>query len=731
MLKKSLLSTAFAFVLGGLVMAQAPQRSCATMDVDARLRTEDPTYAANREAIEAFTENYIATEGERAVVTIPVVVHVVYNVAAENISDARIFEQIDVLTKDFRRLNADVGETPAYFAGVAADCEVSFCLATVDPSGNPTTGITRTSTTKTSFSTADDMKFATYGHVAWDRNKYLNLWVCDLGSGLLGYAQFPGGAAATDGVVIDYAYFGVTGAGAPYNEGRTATHEVGHWLNLYHIWGDDGTGCGGSDSVADTPNQADENYGCPGGTIRISCSNGPNGDMYQNYMDYTDDGCMNLFTAGQKTRMQALFAVGGSRNGLTTSNGCGAAVTCSTPTGMSTTSIGTTSATFNWTAVAGATSYNVQYRIVGAGTWTSTTSATNSKAVTGLTAGSNYEWQVQTVCAGGTSSWTASTNFSITGGATCAVPTGMNTTSIGTTTATFNWSAAAGATSYNVRYKATAAATWTTTTSATTSKAITGLTAGTAYEWQVQTVCSGGTTSAYTASTNFSTTGGATCVDNYEPNNTNGTAATLSTGTTYGELIATSTDIDWFKFTTTSPNTKIKVNMTSLPGDYDIRLYDNAGTQKGSSINGGTTDEQIIWNATTAGTRYIKINGYAGAFNTSDCYDVLISVSSVNWKTDEAFADLASKEWENTIMGIYPNPATGSTVTVDYFSVLEDMDVLVQVYDILGRVVSSSTVGIVNGPNSIDLNVADMQSGMYFVSISSAKFMQTENFIVE
>ncbi|HMU68884.1 MAG TPA: hypothetical protein PKC38_02680, partial [Chitinophagales bacterium] len=192
MLKKSLLSTAFAFVLGGLVMAQAPSRSCATMDVDARLRAEDPTYAANREAIEAFTQNYIATEGERAVVTIPVVVHVVYNVAAENISDTRIFEQIDVLTKDFRRLNADVGETPAYFAGVAADCEVSFCLATVDPSGNPTTGITRTSTTKTSFSTADDMKFATYGHVAWDRNKYLNLWVCDLGSGLLGYAQFPG-----------------------------------------------------------------------------------------------------------------------------------------------------------------------------------------------------------------------------------------------------------------------------------------------------------------------------------------------------------------------------------------------------------------------------------------------------------------------------------------------------------------------------------------------------------
>lgn len=716
-------------------MAQAPQRSCSTMDVDARLRAEDPTYAANREAIETFTQNYVATgalDGERAVVTIPVVVHIVYNVAAENISDTRVYEQIDVLTKDFRRTNADVGETPAYFAGVAADAEIQFCLATVDPSGNPTTGITRTSTTKTSFSTADEMKFATYGHVAWDRNKYLNLWVCDLGSGLLGYAQFPGGAAATDGVVIDYAYFGVTGAGAPYNEGRTATHEVGHWLNLYHIWGDDGTGCGGSDSVADTPNQADETYGCPGGTIRISCSNGPNGDMYQNYMDYTDDGCMNLFTAGQKTRMQALFAPGGTRVSLTTSNGCGGAVSCGTPTGMNTTSIASTSATFNWTAVAGATSYNVQYRIVGAASWTSTTSATTSKSVTGLTAGSNYEWQVQTVCSGGvTSSWTASTNFSTTGGA-CGIPTGMNTTSIASTSATFNWTAVAGATSYNVRYKATAAATWTTTTSATTSKAVTGLTAGTAYEWQVQTVCSGGTTSSYTTSTNFSTTGGAgACVDNFEPNNTRGTAAAISTGVTYLELIATSTDNDWFSFNTTGSNTKIKVTLTSLPADYDVRLYDDAGTLRASSLNGGTTNETAIWNTTLTGARYVKVNGYSGAFNAGDCYDLLVSVQAANWKMDGEFAEMANGNWENTIMGIYPNPATGNTVTIDYFSVLEEMNVDVQVFDMLGRVVATQTQSIANGPNSIELNVSDYKSGMYFVSISSEKFKQTSSFVVE
>jgi len=646
MLKKSLLFTAFSLMLGGLVMAQAPQRSCSTMDVDARLRAEDPMYEVNRAAIEEFTKNYVATDangGERAVITIPVVVHIVYNVAAENIADSYVYSQIDVLNDDFRRLNADVGETPAYFAGIAADAEIAFCLATVDPSGNPTTGITRTSTTKTSFSTADDMKFATFGKTIWDRNKYLNLWVCDLSGGLLGYAQFPGGAAATDGVVIDYVYFGVGGPGsAPYNEGRTATHEVGHWLNLFHIWGDDGTGCGGSDAVGDTPNQADETYGCPGGTIRISCTNGPNGDMFQNYMDYTDDGCMNIFTAGQKTRMQALFAAGGSRNAITTSTGC----------------------------------------------------------------------------SGG-------------GGVTCAIPTGMTTTSIGTTTATFNWTAAVGATSYNVRYKATAAATWITTTSATTSKAITGLTAGTAYEWQVQTVCAAGATSAYTASTNFSTTGGvATCVDNYEPNNTSGTAVTLSTGITYQELIVSSTDIDWFKFTTTGSNTKIKLSLTSLPADYDVRLYNQSVSQKGISENGGTTDEQIIWNSTATGTRYVKVYGWSGANSPSDCYDLLISVRSSNWKDDGSFT-VVDEEWNNSILGVFPNPASGNMITVDYFSVQEDMQVSVKLIDILGRQVSESSAAVVSGENMIDLNIEALEAGFYFVVISNGKSSYSEKFVVE
>jgi hypothetical protein len=137
--------------------------------------------------------------------------------------------------------------------------------------------------------------------------KYLNFWICNLGEGLLGYAQFPGGPAKTDGVVILYTAFGTTGAAAaPFNLGRTATHEVGHWLNLRHIWGDK-TDCSGSDQVSDTPKAQMPNYGTPTWP-HISCNNGPNGDMFMNYMDYVDDAAMFMFTQGQAARLNATLA---------------------------------------------------------------------------------------------------------------------------------------------------------------------------------------------------------------------------------------------------------------------------------------------------------------------------------------------------------------------------------------------------------------------------------------
>lgn len=314
------------FLVISLLSITANAQRCGSMEVLQQQLQADPNLAAVRQQIENQTNQFLANpqnRGSRAVITIPVVVHVVYNTTAQNVSTAQIQSQIDRLNLDYRKLNTDWTRTPAVWQSLVADYEIEFCLATRDPNGNTTTGIIRKQTSTTSFSTNDNVKRAANGgDDAWPASSYLNLWVCNLSGGILGYAQFPGGAAATDGVVINYTAFGTGGtAQSPYNLGRTATHEVGHWLNLYHIWGDDGSGCTGSDQVGDTPNQGAQHYGCPTGA-QVSCSNGPNGDMYMNYMDYTDDACMYMFTNGQKARSLALFATGGARVGLLSSLGC-------------------------------------------------------------------------------------------------------------------------------------------------------------------------------------------------------------------------------------------------------------------------------------------------------------------------------------------------------------------------------------------------------------------------
>jgi len=197
---------------------------------------------------------------------------------------------------------------------MVADARLQFKLARKDPSGKATSGITRTRTTEASFSDDDSVKSSSTGGAdPWPADTYLNIWVCTLSDGLLGYAQFPGGPRPTDGVVILNSAFGSAGtATAPFDLGRTATHEVGHWLNLRHIWGDT-EDCTGSDLVSDTPNAAGPNFGKPE-FPRVTCGNGPNGDMFMNYMDYVDDDSMLMFTPQQVVRMRA--AIDGPRQGV-------------------------------------------------------------------------------------------------------------------------------------------------------------------------------------------------------------------------------------------------------------------------------------------------------------------------------------------------------------------------------------------------------------------------------
>jgi hypothetical protein len=278
-------------------------RGCASHDVLMNKLNEDPKLAERMNEIESFTEKAIK-EGRlvNGKIEIPVVVNVLYKTAAENISLAQIQSQIDVLNADFNGTNSDFNNVPALFSGLKANVGISFVLDAV----------VRKSTNKTSWRTDDSMKKSNKGGInPTSPTTKLNLWVCNLSGGILGYAQFPGGSSATDGVVIDNNAMGTTGsASAPFNLGRTATHEVGHWMNLRHIWGD--ATCG-NDLVSDTPSHNTANYGCPSYPHYSTCSGNPV-EMTMNYMDYTDDACMYMFSTGQKSRMLAIFAVGGARN---------------------------------------------------------------------------------------------------------------------------------------------------------------------------------------------------------------------------------------------------------------------------------------------------------------------------------------------------------------------------------------------------------------------------------
>ncbi len=281
-------------------------RACASQEVLNRQLAEDPSLANRMAAIEEFTENIQRNPGAYRLVNgkiqIPVVVNVLYKTTAENISLTQIQSQIDVLNQDYNATNSDFNQVPTLFAGVKANVGISFVLDQV----------IRKSTTKTSWGTRDAMKKANQGGIApTSPTTKLNMWVCTIGGGILGYAQFPGGSSATDGVVIDSKYFGLSGsANYPYNLGRTATHEVGHWLNLRHIWGD--TTCG-NDMVADTPQHNAANYGVPTYPHYSTCAGTPV-EMTMNYMDYTDDRGMYMFSNGQKARIDALFVSGGARN---------------------------------------------------------------------------------------------------------------------------------------------------------------------------------------------------------------------------------------------------------------------------------------------------------------------------------------------------------------------------------------------------------------------------------
>jgi len=301
---------------------------CSSMEYLQKLEAADPALVIKRSLQESASRDWINAQtagGHHTIINIPVVFHILYNDSSQNLSDAVVLSQLDVINEDYRRLNPDTGQTPLAFRAVAADCEIQFCLAQRTPGGQSTNGIIHKFTSVTSFSDYEQTKFDQFGgDNSWDASKYMNVWVAAFSNpNFLGIGTFPNSVPPeNDGIVINYKACGRIGNHLMdhYNKGRSLTHEVGHYLNLLHIWGDDGHLCSSDDFISDTPLQTSETYGCPAYPRYDSCSATLPGVMFMNFMDYTDDECMNIFTLGQKMRM--LSALNLDRTSLLTSDGC-------------------------------------------------------------------------------------------------------------------------------------------------------------------------------------------------------------------------------------------------------------------------------------------------------------------------------------------------------------------------------------------------------------------------
>lgn len=325
-----------ALIIANQLFAQTHQ-PCHTYEA---MQYQESIYPGYLDAVnETFERAKMSTPTDREeVFVIPVVVHIVYNTPEENLDDSVVFNQIERLNEDYRRMNADAVNTRDTFSTIVGDSHIEFQLATVDPDGQPTTGITRTNTTVTSFfgtgggTFAEGVKSTADGGIdPWDQEHYLNIWVCDMSVWgvpfILGYATPPDGLpnwppgstnGLSDGVVIQYQAFGANNpnaldlGGGPIDvQGRTAVHEVGHYLGLRHIWADGD--CTEQDGIDDTPNAEDQsNQDCDFNKNTCTDNIGTLGDlpdMVENYMDYSAETCQNAFTLGQVDLMRGVLEV--------------------------------------------------------------------------------------------------------------------------------------------------------------------------------------------------------------------------------------------------------------------------------------------------------------------------------------------------------------------------------------------------------------------------------------
>ncbi|SKA37273.1 Por secretion system C-terminal sorting domain-containing protein [Chitinophaga eiseniae] len=384
---------------------------------------------------------------------------------------------------------------------------------------------------------------------------------------------------------------------------------------------------------------------------------------------------------------------------------------CAAPGGLAASAITTTSATIEWTAVSGAVSYDVDYKATTSGTWTNVATGTTavSASLTGLTTGTTYDYRIRTNCSSGSSTYSTA-QFTTTSTGSCNAPTGLTSSGVTAAGATVSWAAVSGAVSYDVDYKPNASSTWTNAATATTSLSVnlSGLTSITLYDWRVRTNCSSGNSSYAAAQfTTLTSSGCANPLDN-STNDTRPGAATIPFNTDVTGLISPSGDIDHYKFVITTRGT-ITITLKTLPGDYDLKLLNSAGSQVAISQAAGTSNETIS-RTVAAGTYYAQVYGYSGANSPTSCYTLRVQTGTAS-RGEEAVIgkDVITKEQK---VDVFPNPVNNiMNINLTGFTGKTEVSLL----DVNGREVLRREVGIVN----TQLDISSLPPGVYLVRVKN------------
>jgi hypothetical protein len=386
--------------------------------------------------------------------------------------------------------------------------------------------------------------------------------------------------------------------------------------------------------------------------------------------------------------------------------------------------------TLNWDAVANGSSYGIQLRPIGSNTWLNYTSTTFSYSITGLNANTTYEYQIQATCTNGTSQYSSLYSFQTPMAApqTCGIPISLSINNLQHNIVTVQWRAVQDATQYTVRLRELGDTNWTSFTSQSNSIALQNLITLTSYEYNVSATCPYGTSDF--SSSNFLNTLASpapTCSNNYEPNDSKETAVTIEKNTIIASMLTSETDNDYFTFSTTALQPKFKITLSNLPGDFDLKLYNNNGIQIGSSQNGRLQGESNISNNTNvAGAYTIRVLGYNGKFDSINCYRLYVETSSADFKAElGSIEDDPSKQ----DIEIYPNPAQ-TILNTNYYAIGQK-DIVYTMYNSFGQRVFTKGLTSNSGLNQLSIDVAQMPNGVYLLEIKDSEDREIQKISVQ